>query len=558
MTRQTTVVAGLILASGALSAWAQQPATRTTPVPLQGDLRSAERFYAQESEFGWYRPGHVIPKVLAVPEPEPAAAAPAPQPQKAQAQKTQPQTTAAAGGLAIPTGERSTSSLWVEKVIPREVVANQAFEYEIRATNLTGTTLENVTVWDSVPTNFKFTSMSPEGRPAPQGMLWTLGSLAPHETKSVLITGAAPKAGSVDSCAGGSFTMSLCTAIPVVQPALQLTKTVGPEATVCQTVPVKLVVTNSGTGQARNVRITDTLGPGLKTADGRTAVEFNAGTLAAGQSREFAFDMKADRPGTYHNVAMAAADGGLQAMSRELSATFTQPVLSLKMNGPERLYLGKAATYELTISNNGDAVSVNTILENPLPTGADFVAASDGGRLEGGTVRWSLGNLPPKGSKVVSITLNSGAIGEIRNAATVKGVCADPAAASASTQMAGIPALLLDGIDSPDPVQLGDSVVYTLTVTNQGSVPLTNVRLVCTMDEGGTMEYASSSGMTTGTPRGNVIIFAPIAKLEPKAKATYKVTVKAVKEGQVQLRAEAVSDQINRPLLKVETTNFYR
>ena len=171
---------------------------------------------------------------------------------------------------------------------------------------------------------------------------------------------------------------------------------------------------------------------------------------------------------------------------------------------------------------------------------------------------WNLGELAPKASKTFQATFNYPRIGDFQDRATAKAYCAPGVAASTNTAMAGIPALLLDGMDNPDPVQIGDSTVYTLTVTNQGSAALTNIKLVCTMEDMDNMQYASSDGATTGAASGKTITFNPIAKLEPKQKATYKITVKAVKEGQVQFRAEVTSDQITRPLSKVETTHFYR
>ena len=84
------------------------------------------------------------------------------------------------------------------------------------------------------------------------------------------------------------------------------------------------------------------------------------------------------------------------------------------------------------------------------------------------------------------------------------------------------------------------------------------LRRVGTMDEGGTMQFVSAGGAGTGTAQGRTISFPAIARLEPKASATYSIVVKAVKEGQVSFRAEATSNEITVPLLKSETTNFYR
>jgi uncharacterized repeat protein (TIGR01451 family) len=517
--------------------------------PPPGSMKGSETYYSQPSDAGWYRPG------AAPAEPAPAAAKPA-EPGKPAPSPTP--RTASTGGVAIPTGDRSTSGLWIEKIAPAEAIQGQPFSYEIRATNLTNASLENVQVWDTIPSNFKIDHAEPTGKSSHDGLQWDLGTIDPRATKTIQVAGSASGSSPIQSCLGGTYNLGYCSTINVVLPALKLSQSTPVEATMCDPIAVRLTVTNTGSGSARNVHITDSLPAGLKTADGKTALDFDAGTLAAGQSRDFTFSAHADKAGTYQNSASAAAEGGLKADANSVSTKITKPVLSVSQRGPEKLFLGRPATYQITVTNTGDSPAANTTIEDPIPTGAAFASATEGGRLAGSTVMWNVGTLAPKDSKTVSVTLTLASIGSFQNRATAKANCADAVSATAGTEMAGIPALLLDGFDDPDPVQVGENVVYTLNITNQGSAPLTNVKLVCTMDDGDTMQYISSTGAGSGNASGKSINFAPLAKLDPKAKATYKVTIKALKEGQVQFRAEASSDQITRPLVKVETTNFYK
>jgi uncharacterized repeat protein (TIGR01451 family) len=155
----------------------------------------------------------------------------------------------------------------------------------------------------------------------------------------------------------------------------------------------------------------------------------------------------------------------------------------------------------------------------------------------------------------VTVTVSATAIGNVPVSATASCNCAAPVTTNCQVAYVGIPAMLLDGFDSPDPVQVGGNTTYTLTVTNQGFADLNNVTLECTLDAANLMQYVSSSG---GTLSGTKLTFPAIGVLKPGAKQTFTVVVKAVGEGQVQLRADAKSNEITRTLIKTETTNFYK
>ncbi|MCC7408714.1 MAG: DUF11 domain-containing protein, partial [Phycisphaeraceae bacterium] len=118
-----------------------------------------------------------------------------------------------------------------------------------------------------------------------------------------------------------------------------------------------------------------------------------------------------------------------------------------------------------------------------------------------------------------------------------------------------IAAVLLEVVDEADPIQIGDVETYTVVVTNQGSAAETDIQIVCTLEDA--MQFVSATGVTAGTASGRTVTFAPLAELAPKAKAVWKLQVKALKPGDIRFKTSMTTEQLTRPVEETEATNFY-
>jgi uncharacterized repeat protein (TIGR01451 family) len=464
---------------------------------------------------------------------------------------------------AIPTGEAGTSTIGILKGVPREARINQPFEYRMIVTNLTPLMLDDVTIQEEFERYFSYTRSTPAGQKiADDVVAWNLGTLKPHETKSVSVFGTPTAAGRAVSCATVTYSSSLCMGVPVVAPELNLVLSAPQEVLKCDDIVYTLVVTNAGTGTVSDVQLTGPLTSGLLGADGRRSLEFAGGSLAAGQSRQFTARVRADRTGTFEQKAKAIGTGDLSAESNTVRTIVRQPKLEISRTAPEVRYVDRDIAVEIMVKNIGDGIARDLVIHDAIPEGFTVVRASDNGRSADGRVNWTFASLAPGASQKVNVTYHSKRIGSVVAKATASAYCADAVTDGTAIDIRGIPALMLDGEDHPDPVEVGGTTTYTLTVTNQGSAMLTNVRLRGTMDRADLMQFVSATGSTpvgviNGTFRDREVTFPVIARLAPGATATFKVVVRAMKAGQASFRAEAVSDEITRPLVKEEITNFY-
>ena len=457
---------------------------------------------------------------------------------------------------AFPTGEMSSSALVVYTIMPKEVRLNQPYEYRLQVCNLTSGELQNVVVTHENQNNMEMVSSTPAAsRGADGSPQWVLGNLGANESQVITVTAKATRTGLSSNCVAATYNNLLCAETTVVEPALALRKTATPQALLCDPIQLTYVVTNSGSGACDNVVVRDTLADGL-TVNGSRNVSFNAGALAAGQSKEFKVSAKAARTGNFSSPASATSGCGADANASAVSTVVTQPKLTIAAECIDRVFLGRNITFTWNVTNTGSAACENTTISAPVPAGSTFVSATGGGTLNGNTVVWNAGSISASGGKrSVSMTVAPTGIGTIRAAATADCVCAEQVADTCETDVQGIPAILLEVVDSPDPIRVGDTVSYTITVTNQGSAMARNVAIVCNIPTQQT--FVSAGGATNGAVSGQRVTFAKLPTLAPKASATFTVVVRANAAGNVRFGTSMTSEVFETPIEETEATYMY-
>jgi uncharacterized repeat protein (TIGR01451 family) len=444
----------------------------------------------------------------------------------------------------------------LDKIMPNEVGLNKSFNYTIKISNLTESNLTDIIITEILPANFKYMSSNPSAKTDENKLIWDIDSLGPKAHKQFTVSGMATYTESLKYCTTViTPVIPACANVQVIQPELKLAKTAPPEALLCDLIPVRYVVTNAGTGSIQNVKITENLPAGLRTTDGRGELVFDAGTLGAGQSRQFTAELRATQTGTFVSSAVASSTTGLRVESAATTTSIGMPVLSINKTGPDHLYIGRPAAYEITITNKSDVPAKNTTLEDTIPDGVSGVKATAGAKLSGSKLIWEFGTLEPNASKNVRVTYTPTQAGTIINSATASAYCAEAVTSTIRTTVTGIPALALEVVDVEDPVRVGSRATYVIRVENQGSATATNIRIACILENN--VQYVSSAGATASSQEGQTIRFFPLGSLAPKAQAAWRVIVEAVRPGDVRFKAILNADQLTRPVEETESTHIY-
>jgi uncharacterized repeat protein (TIGR01451 family) len=461
------------------------------------------------------------------------------------------------GSLAFPTGDPRTSAIVLEKAVPAEVITGKPYTYELVVRNVSASKLDNVSIVETLPAGLKLAARV-------EGAALTIdqdraylkvGTLNPGESRTLKVGATASQQGAVTNATSVTYDSMLSLGVRVVTPALAMTKSLPVDALLCDNVPLKISLTNSGTGTARNVTLEDMLPEGVTTADGKPNIYLTLGDLVAGETKNVELPLRLTRAGKFDNTAVATADDGLRAEATA-SMSVHQAVLELEKSGPKQQYVGVPYTYEIKVTNMGDADAAGLTLVDTLPIGLVATHASDGGKIENGRVTWNFGALSPKTAKQLTLTVQGTDPGTAHNVITAQASCAAPATVSADTALIGVPAIRLEVTNEPNPVVVGNDATYTITVSNQGSAVATNLRIESELES--QMEYLASTGATAATLDGTTVAFAPLAMLAPKAKVVYTVLVKARDAGDVRFKTKLTSDQLGRPVEELESTTFYK
>ncbi|HOX56218.1 MAG TPA: hypothetical protein P5205_04360 [Candidatus Paceibacterota bacterium] len=458
------------------------------------------------------------------------------------------------GSMGFPTGLRESSGLLIEKTVPAEVLAGQKFDYAYKVSNLTDYPIQMVILNDRVSPNFSMAEADPKPTEVRDGVAtWQLGNMGPKETKTVRLKGSSAEEGSVTTCGWATYRPLLCEDIKVVKANMQLVKKAPAEVVICDPIPMTLTVKNSGSSALTGVKVNDPLPAGL-TSDGKTSLAFDAGNLAPGESKEFKFNAVAAKTGEYVNKATAASTQGVTAEATSRTVV-REPVLTVACTAPEQRYMGRPFDVSFTVANKGDTAAAGTLLEVPVPAGLTVKSASDGGQATASKITWNLASLAPNASQKVSAVFVAANAGSFQFSSSAKGTCAKLVSSTCQTRVVGVPAILLEKADDPDPlgVGTGETTTYTVKITNQGSADDNNVKMVVTIAP----ELAPVSATGNGAISGQTVTFPAVPRLAPKEAVTYKIVARGVKAGDGRTRFELNSDMLQSPVIAEESTHVY-
>ncbi len=317
-----------------------------------------------------------------------------------------------------------------------------------------------------------------------------------------------------------------------------------------QNVTLTINVVNNGPDQATAATIVDSLPAGLTLVsaslgnnNGGVQSQNNAAvatlpTLNSGGTATLTIVAKATALGSISDAASitgAQVDPTPTNNSAGTSIT-VNPAADLQVKivpTPVPALVGQNLTYNVTVTNAGPSTATDVLLADTLPSTATFVSATLLGSTTtqvGGIVTVPVGTLAPGASATLTIVVmpSNAAVGLITDTANATADQANPnpndAYAKSITTVAAVANLGVTVTDSSAQVTEGNTLTYTVTVSNPGPNDATNVLLFDTLPTGTTFGSATPSSGTAAFSQGTVTALLGTIPVGQSAALTISVT----------------------------------
>ena len=446
-------------------------------------------------------------------------------------------------------------ALSLEWVKASEISVGREFTCELLVKNTGGTAARDVEVAAHFPAHVNLVKAEPQ--PAhTQGLLgWIFGEMPAGSSQTIRITMIPTRAGEISPHADVRFTGAVAAKFAVSEPMLAVALEGPQEVLIGEAASQTIVVTNPGSGVATHVQVEAIIPAGLEHARG-TRLLMDLGALHPGESRSVRLPLAAVSGGQQIIQVQARADSDLvQTAAAEIEVI--APELAATIDGPGLRYLGRRATYTLQVTNTGSVGTDNVRVMHKVPAGFEFVSAAQGAQFDEATrlLNWFVGHLEQGQTAKAEVTFACSELGAFTHyvrATSEHGTISDTQVA---TKVEGTPSLALDIRDFEDPVEVGTETEYEIRVKNEGSAAAQNVNVSCELPAG--LTVVSVKAPVSFAADRDLIVFQPLAQLEPGDSVTIRMQVKATGAGNLRLRARLSSESIEEPLVVEELTKFY-
>jgi large repetitive protein len=484
-------------------------------------------------------------------------------------------------GVATPAVDLSVTKTAANPV--NTVGANEV--YTITVTNHSASTATGVVLSEVLPANATFVSAnaSAGGALNPVGNLITdrIGALAGNASETLTVTVTPTAAGVITDTAyvaGDQVDTNLANNVATLTNAVQGATAANVDLSITKTAAnsnaavaagtnetYTITVTNNGTADATGVVANDVLPSTVAFVSGTTSVNgvnvsnvngsvsSNLGTLAHNQTATLTITVTPNATGSITDTAYVESNENDLNQSNNSASVTTQVISAasqanlsiVKVAAPNPGTVGQSLTYTLIVTNTGAASAANVVVSDTLPSGVTFASGStdvNGVNVtnNNGAVTANLGTVASGTVDIVTIVVTPTQAGTVNNTATISTSTANISThTSASTQTtinAGTSNqanLSITKVAAPNPGTVGQSLTYTLIVTDTGAASADNVVVSDTLPSGVTFASGSTDVNGVNVTNNNGTVTANLGTVTSGTVDTVTIVVTPTQAGTV-------------------------
>ena len=327
--------------------------------------------------------------------------------------------------------------------------------YTITVKNARGAAAaSNVVVEDTLPNGLKFVNSNPSlTSQNGQKLTWTISSIAAGGATTITLKVKASEAGTYANTATISGTNKSGTTgnvevvkpeQPPTEPNLSITKTTdAKDVKVGDPFDYTITVKNTGTGNASNVVVEDTLPNGLEfvnsnpspTSQNGQKLTWTISSIAAGASATITLTVKAvtATPEGSDGYTNTACIKGKEENPGTAPAVPVGNALTLtKTANVQKVNVDEIFSYTLKVKNVSESDATDVVVKDVLPDSLKFYAESVSGHSgiyqfeqdaqNPQALKWTFGTIPAGEEVTITLRVKAISAGTVKNSASIAGV----------------------------------------------------------------------------------------------------------------------------------------
>ena len=300
-----------------------------------------------------------------------------------------------------------------------------------------------------------------------------------------------------------------------------------------------LTVTNDGPSDATGLVITNLLPSGFIYVSDNSSGNYNStnglwtlGNLTSGNSISIQITASVNINGDYTNIAEVSLSdnfdpdstpgNGITTEDDYASITITPRPVSdisvIKTVDMASQLVGANVEFTITVSNAGPSEATGIEVTDQIPTGFTYVSDDSGGSYNSGTGIWAIGNLATGNNAVLKVIATVNAAGIYTNEAELtaadnydpnstpgNGITTEDDYSSVTVDAVPVADLSMTKSASDMNPTTGDTIVFTLTVQNDGPSNATGIAVEDVVPDG----YGNITPISSGASlNGNTITWS--------------------------------------------------